>query len=91
MKCTFTVSPSRFTRLIETVVDAAFCQKFTVSAAFSNFTMFENDDAIGVFDSAQTMGDHKHGTVFHRLVQSFLNQFLGNIIQCTGCLIEDQH
>src|SRR5690554_3582204 len=58
---------------IEFVVEATCCKQLLVPATLDDLTSFEDQDLIGVADSAEAVSDNKTGTSGQQLVQRLLN------------------
>jgi hypothetical protein len=60
-------------------------------AFFTESSRVEHDDAIGVSNGAETMGNCDHCPTGRKPVQRFLDESLALIIECGSGLIEDEH
>jgi hypothetical protein len=52
--------------------------------------MFEDDDAIGVFDGAETVGDDDGGASFHQAIKGFFDEEFAFCVKGAGGFVEDQ-
>ena len=60
-------------------------------AALDDATLFQDHDAVTVFDSGQSVGDDKGGSALHQFIHAVLYDFLSAGIDGAGSLIQDQH
>ena len=59
-------------------------------AALDDTTLFQDHDAVTVFDSGQSVGDDKGGSALHQFIHAVLYDFLSTGINGAGSLIQDQ-
>ena len=62
-----------------------------MAAALDDASLFQDHDAVTVFDSGQSVGDDKGGSALHQLIHAVLYNFLSTGIDGAGSLIQDQH
>ena len=62
-----------------------------MAAALDDAPLFQDHDAVTVFDSGQSVGDDKGGSALHQLIHAVLYDFLSTGINGAGSLIQDQH
>ena len=60
-------------------------------AALDDATLFQDHDAVTVFDSGQSVGDYKGGSSLHQFIHAVLYNFLGTDIDLAGIFIQNQH
>ena len=58
-------------------------------AALDDTTLFQDHDAVTVFDSGQSVGDDKGGSALHQFIHAVLYDFLSTGINGAGSLIQD--
>ena len=58
-------------------------------AALDDATLFQDHDAVTVFDSGQSVGDDKGGSALHQLIHAVLYDFLSAGIDGAGSLIQE--
>ena len=78
-------------KLIEPVVDAAQSQKLLMRALFAQAPFVEDEDAVGVLNGAQAVGDHHGRAAGQQPVERFADQQLGLGIDAGGGFVEDQN
>ena len=66
---------------IERGISATFAQQFIVPAGFDDQAVLDNENAIGMHDRRQPMGDGDGGAPFAELGKGFLHVALGLRIQ----------
>ena len=49
-----------------------------------------NDDAVGLFDSGQAVGDDDAGAVFHQALEGLLDEAFGFVVQRAGGFVQKQ-
>ena len=76
---------------VKLVIPALFLQKLVVGAALDDPSLFQNHDAVRVFDGGKTVGDHESGAALHQPVHALLNQRLGAGVDGGGGLVQNQH
>jgi hypothetical protein len=72
---------------VEVVVETFGGQEGFVAAALDDFAVIENQDLVGVADSAEAVGDNEAGAPLQQIVQSGLNLSLGAGVYTTGSLV----
>ncbi len=73
--------------LIEAVVDATLGEEFLVRALFAEAAFVEDEDAVGVLNSAEAMGDDQRGAAAEQAVQGIADLQLGFGIHAGGGFI----
>ena len=73
----------------ELLKSAILGHEFIIGSGFDNFSFFQHQEAVGFSDSAQALGDHDARDV--HLFEIIRDDRLGEIIEGTGGLIEDQN
>ena len=76
--------------LVEAVVDAALGEKFLMRALFAQAALVEDENAVGVLNGAQAMGDDERGAAGEQAVERFANQQLGFGVHAGGGFVENQ-
>ena len=56
-------------QLVETVVDAALSQQFAVRALFAQAALVEDEDAVGMLDGAEAMGNDDGGAAREQAIE----------------------
>src|SRR4051794_23780762 len=69
---------------------AAFGHEFIESSAFDHTPVLEHQDARGIADGGEAMGDHEGGAALHHFVESGIHLRLGDGVECAGRLVQDQ-
>src|SRR5713101_2726580 len=77
-------------QLVETIVNTALHEKLLVRALFAQTAFVEYEDAVGVLNGAQTMGDDQGGPAREQTAKGFANLELCFRIHAGGGFIEDQ-
>lgn len=57
---------------------------------FDHFSVFNDSNAVALFNSGQTVSNHNRRAVLHHLLKSGLHLALGVFIESTCCLVEQQ-
>ena len=60
------------------------------AAGFDDPALIEDENAIGVADGREPVGDHEGGAALHDLVERQLKLLLGRCVERAGRLVEDQ-
>ena len=60
-------------------------------AALDDATLFQDHDAVTVFDSGQSVGDDKGGSALHQFIHAVLYNLLSTGINGAGSLIQNQY
>src|ERR1700733_2287737 len=76
--------------LIEAVVDAALGEEFLVCALFAQAAFVEDEDAVGVLNSAEAMRDDECGAAAEEAVERFADQEFGFGIDARCGFVEDE-
>ena len=76
-------------QLIQPGVDAVPCDQLIVSAALDDFSVLQHDNAVGVADGGQAMGDDQSSPISYQSLERFLHGAFAFIIERAGSLIED--
>ena len=71
-------------------IPAALVHQIGVRALLDDAAMVENDDAIGVHDGAEAVGDDEARPVGHQGLQACLDEPLAVRVQVAGGLVQDQ-
>ena len=74
---------------IQIEVIAILLHQIFVAALLHNLSVIDDEDALGVADSAQAMGDDKHRAVLADVAHVLVDDGLGFIIERARRLIED--
>ena len=59
--------------VIQSMIEAAFCDQFIMSTLFDNASIFHHKDQVCVTDGGETVSNDKACTAFHHSFKSFLN------------------
>src|ERR1700745_3371295 len=70
---------------------AAYRDKFIESSTFDHASVVEKQDARGVANGGQAMGDDKGRASLHHLIERRIDLGFGHGIERAGCFIEDQN
>ena len=65
--------------------------QFVMTTDFDDFTRLEDQDAIGIANRTQTMGNHKAGASLHQPIKSFLNFLFGVGVHIAGGFVQNHH
>src|SRR5699024_9951957 len=76
---------------VQLVILALFGDQFVVAAALDDAALFQDDDAVGVADGGQPVGDDEGGAAVHQAVHAGLDHRLGAGVDGAGGLVQDQH
>ena len=60
-------------KLIELIVGAALLEKLEMIAGLHDLTVVDDDDAVGMLDRGQPVGDDQHRADVHHFLQGILN------------------
>src|SRR6478735_3581146 len=75
--------------VVQTRVHSLLSEQSFVSAALHEAAVIQNQDEIGIADSAKTMRNHKCSPAFEQKRQRFLESRLGDGVDGTGGFIEN--
>ena len=75
--------------LEQTSIRSATAQQFGVGAGFYDIAAVKHDYQIGVYRTAQAMGDQKNRSPFHQALHRFMDQVFRFRIDCRGRFVED--
>src|SRR6188768_3069313 len=76
-------------RVVKVGISAAPFHQAIVAAFFNDAAMIEHDDAIGVTDGAEAMGDDNRGALVQHDIESLLNLCFRQGINAGGSFIEN--
>lgn len=80
----------RVLRVIEPGVGAALCQKLLMRALLLDAAVRDDQNAAGLPDGGQAVGDDERRAVLCQLVKGVLDLGLGQTVERRGRLVEDQ-
>lgn len=75
---------------VERVVMAPLPDQFRVRAVLGDAAVLDNQDAVGLFDGRQPVGDDKAGPARHYRLHTLLDERFGQRIDRTGRLVHDK-
>ena len=78
-------------QLVEPRVQAAVSQQLVVIALFPDLAVVDDENAIGVLDRRQPVGDDQRSAIFQELVERLLNQRFGLGIHRARRFIENEY
>jgi len=64
--------------------------EFVVGADFADAAVFENDDAVGVADGAESVGDDECCSALHELCEASLDESFAFGVEVAGGFVEDE-
>src|SRR5215813_5447280 len=73
--------------LVKPLIEAAAAQEVLVAALVHETPLVEDDDAVGVLDGREPMGDDKGGPPLHEIDQSALDRGLRLRVEVRGRLV----
>ncbi len=76
--------------LVEAVIDAALVEQFLVRALFAQAALVEYEDAVGVLNGAEAVGDDDRGAAGEQAIERFANHHLGASVHAGGGFVEDE-
>ena len=76
---------------VKLIVGALLGDQIIVGATFNDASVIQHHDAVGIFNSGQTVGNDKDGTTCHQLIHAILHQLFGTGIDGGGGLVQDHH
>ena len=76
--------------LIEAVVNASLTEQFLMGALLAQASFVEDENAVGILDGAQAVGDDDRGASGEKTIQGFANHHFGFGIDAGGGFVEDQ-
>ena len=62
--------------------------QFVMGAAFDDFPLVEYEDAVGVADGAEAVGDHEAGAAGHEALEGFVDEALAFGVEGGSGLVE---
>src|SRR5882724_7080913 len=77
-------------QLVQTVVDAALCEKLLMSALFAQAALMEHQDSVRILNRAEAMCDYERRTTRQQFVERLADQQLSFCIHAGCGLIENQ-
>ena len=79
-----------FGRVHQLGEDAAQMNQLGIGAGLDDPAVVEDEDAIGVAQGGQSVGDEDDGAIGAGGVDGLLDQPFAGVVQCRGALVEDQ-
>ena len=76
--------------LIQAIVNAALRQQFLVRALFAEASLVEHQDAVGVLNSAQAMGDDQRGASQEQAVERVADEHFGLGVHARSGFVENE-
>src|SRR5579862_4903786 len=76
--------------LVEAVVDAALGEEFLMGALFAEAAFVEDEDAVGVLNGAEAMGDDQGGAAAEQAIEGIADLQFGLGVHTGGGFIEDE-
>jgi hypothetical protein len=77
-------------QLIQAVINSPLCQQILVSALFPQASFVEYQNAVGVLNSAQAVGNRQRGSSRQQAVQRFTNLQFRFGVNARGRLVQNQ-
>lgn len=68
-------------------INTAGCDQVIVTALLDELTVFQDEDAVGVADGGQAMGDDNGGASYRNLLERALDEGLGLVVDRGGGFI----
>ena len=65
-------------------------QQFFMRALLNNMPFVHHDNAVGIFNSGQAVGDDDAGASVHQVFQSLLHQMFAFVVECAGGFVQKQ-
>lgn len=66
------------------------CQQLLMSTFLNDVALVEDEDAVGVFDGGEAVGDDDGGAVLHEELEAGLDMGFGEGVDAGGGFIEDE-
>ena len=76
-------------QLVKAEIDATLREQFLVRAFFAQTAFVKHQDAIGVLDGAQAMGDYEGGAARQEAAEGFANQQFSFRVDAGSGFVED--
>jgi hypothetical protein len=77
-------------QLVEAVVDTALREKFLVGSLFAEAAFVEDENAVGVLNGAETVGDDECGAAAQQAIKGFANLEFGFGVHAGGGFVKNQ-
>ena len=77
-------------QLVQPIIDATLREQFLMRTLFAETALVKNEDAVGVLDGAEAMGNYESGATREQTVQRFTNKQFGFGIHAGSRFIQNQ-
>ena len=82
---------SKWSTSLKIVEVTLFCYELTITSWLHDFSLFEHEDLVWIFNGLDPVGDRDHSFAMHDIIQRLLDfNFIGSV-EGRGCFIKQKH